>query len=53
MADKVKQVAAEEAARLQALTRDAVRSRAYLYPIKVGNLICYIHTCTTFSYHIT
>lgn len=35
MADKVKEVAAEEAERLKALTSEAVRSKAYLYPIKV------------------
>ncbi len=35
MADKVKEVAAEEAERLKALTAEAVKSQAYLYPIKV------------------
>lgn len=35
MADKVKEVAAGEAERLKALTTEAVRSQAYLYPIKV------------------
>lgn len=36
MAEKVKEVAAEEAERLKALTSEAVKSKAYLYPIKVG-----------------
>jgi hypothetical protein len=35
MADKVKGVAAEEADRLKTLTTEAVKSKAYLYPIKV------------------
>jgi hypothetical protein len=35
MADRVKEVAAEEAERLKTLTSEAVRSKAYLYPIKV------------------
>lgn len=34
MADRVKQVAAEEAEKVKAMTKDAVQSRAYLYPIK-------------------
>lgn len=37
MADKVKEVAVEEAERLKTLTTEAVRSQAYLYPIKVCN----------------
>lgn len=35
MADRVKQVAAEEAERVKALTQDAFKSQAYLYPFKV------------------
>jgi hypothetical protein len=35
MADKVKEVAAEEALRIRALTKDAAMSGAYLYPLKV------------------
>ncbi|OAL40026.1 hypothetical protein AYO20_00444 [Fonsecaea nubica] len=34
MADRVKQVAAEEADHVRKMTREAVESRAYLYPIK-------------------
>lgn len=34
MADRVKEVAKEEADKLTAQTKDAVRSQAYLYPIK-------------------
>ncbi|EXJ64330.1 hypothetical protein A1O7_00666 [Cladophialophora yegresii CBS 114405] len=34
MADRVKQVAAEEADRVKTMTQEAVRSRAYLYPLK-------------------
>ncbi|ERF68912.1 hypothetical protein EPUS_08072 [Endocarpon pusillum Z07020] len=34
MADKVREVAAEEAERLKALTTEAVKSQAYLYPFK-------------------
>lgn len=36
MAEKVKEVAVEEADRVKSLTRDAVRSGAYLYPLKVS-----------------
>lgn len=36
MADKVKEVAVEEADRLKTLTSDAARSGAYLYPIRVS-----------------
>lgn len=35
MADRVKAVAQEEAERIQAQTKDAVQSGAYLYPLKV------------------
>ncbi len=35
MADRVKEVAVEEAERLKVLTTEAVKSQAYLYPIKV------------------
>lgn len=35
MADRVKEVAVEEAERLRNLTADAARSAAYLYPIRV------------------
>jgi len=34
MADRVKEVAVEEAERIKALTTDAVKSQAYLYPLK-------------------
>lgn len=36
MAEKVKEVAVEEADRLKTLTSDAARSGAYLYPIRVS-----------------
>jgi hypothetical protein len=36
MSDKVKEVAAEEFQQAKVLAQDAVRSGAYLYPIKVG-----------------
>lgn len=36
MADKVKEVALEEADRLKNLAADAARSGAYLYPLRVG-----------------
>ena len=36
MADKVKEVAIEEADRLKHLATDAARSGVYLYPIRVG-----------------
>lgn len=36
MAEKVKEVAIGEAERIKALTTDAARSGAYLYPIKVS-----------------
>lgn len=39
--DKVKAVAAEEARHLQALTNDAVRSGAFLYPFKVSSTTSY------------
>ena len=35
MADKVKEVATEEAERIKALTVEAARSAAYLYPLRV------------------
>lgn len=37
MSGKVKEVAVEEAERIKALTSDAVRSGAYLYPVRVSN----------------
>lgn len=36
MADRVKKVAAGEAKRIKALTADAAKSRAYLYPLKAS-----------------
>ena len=36
MADKVKEVAVEEADRIKSLATDAARSGAYLYPIRVS-----------------
>lgn len=36
MDERVKQVATEEAQRVKAMTKDAVQSRAYLYPLKVS-----------------
>lgn len=36
MSGKVKEVAVEEAERIKALTSDAVRSGAYLYPLRVS-----------------
>ena len=44
MAEKVKQVAADEAERLKALTTEGVRSKAYLYPIKVRATHTHTHT---------
>lgn len=35
MADRVKDVATGEAERIRAITTEAVKSQAYLYPIKV------------------
>ena len=35
MAEKVKEVALDEADRIKTLATDAVKSAAYLYPIKV------------------
>lgn len=35
MADRVKQVAAEESKKVKEMTTEAVRSRAYIYPLKV------------------
>ena len=37
MADKIKEVAIEEADRIKALTNEAARSGAYLYPIRVSS----------------
>lgn len=37
MADKIKEVAVEEADRIKTLASDAARSGAYLYPIRVSN----------------
>ena len=36
MADRVKDVAVGEAGRIKSLTTDAVKSQAYLYPLKVS-----------------
>jgi hypothetical protein len=36
MADRVKEVAVEEAERIKALTKEAVKSQAYLYPLKAS-----------------
>ena len=45
MADKMKEVATEEAARLRTLAAQAVHSKAYLYPIKV----CFMSLALRFS----
>lgn len=37
-AGKVKEVAVEEAERIKTLTSDAVRSGAYLYPVRVSKV---------------
>ena len=37
MADRVKEVAREEADRLKGLTIEAARSAAYLYPLRVSS----------------
>ena len=36
MADKVKEVAVEEAEHIKSLARDAARAGAYLYPVRVS-----------------
>jgi hypothetical protein len=36
MSEKIRETAKEEAERVRILTRDAVRSKAYLYPIKAS-----------------
>ena len=41
MADKVKEVAVEEAERIKTLTTEAARSGAYLYPIRVRTELSY------------
>ena len=38
MAEKVKEVAVEEAERIKVLATDAARSGAYLYPIRVSRI---------------
>lgn len=38
MADRVKQVAAEESKRVKEMATDAVKSRTYLYPLKVNDV---------------
>lgn len=35
MADRIKQVATEESKKVKDMTTDAIKSRAYLYPLKV------------------
>ena len=42
MADRVKQVAAEESKKVKEMTTDAIKSRTYLYPLKV----CLCSKCT-------
>lgn len=39
MADKIKEVAVEEAERIKSLTSEAARSGAYLYPLRVCRLL--------------
>jgi hypothetical protein len=39
MADRVKQVALEEADKVKSMTTEAVKSRAYLYPLKARDLV--------------
>ena len=41
MADKVKEVAVEEADRLKHMAAEAARSGAYLYPIRVRRVIAH------------
>lgn len=41
MSGKVKEVAVEEAERIKSLTSDAVRSGAYLYPLRVSLSRCF------------
>lgn len=41
MSGKVKEVAVEEAERIKTLTSDAVRSGAYLYPLRVSSSFFY------------
>ena len=38
MADRVKEVAVEEAERIKGLTTEAVRSQAYIYPLKASTI---------------
>ena len=42
MSGKVKEVAVEEAERIKTLTSDAVRSGAYLYPLRVTLSRCFL-----------
>lgn len=42
MSGKVKEVAVEEAERIKTLTSDAVRSGAYLYPLRVSLSRCFL-----------
>lgn len=39
MADKIKEIAVEEAERIKSLTSEAARSGAYLYPLRVCRLL--------------
>ena len=42
MADKVKEVAIEEAEHIKELATDAARSGAYLYPVRVSLILIYL-----------
>lgn len=44
MSEKVKEIATEDFQRAKVLAQNAVRSGAYLYPIKVGWNMMYVGT---------
>lgn len=52
MADKVKEVAVEEAERIKSITIEAARSGAYLYPLRVRCLLADI-SCSPSSTPLT
>lgn len=48
-AGKVKEVAVEEAERIKTLTSDAVRSGAYLYPVRVSKVFSSSSSFSSFN----
>ena len=53
MADKIKEVAVEEAERIASLASDAARSGAYLYPLRVSHAPGQFHSVALHSANVS